>query len=191
MAQLLGKLVRFEPRTLRLAEIIRTWLAESSERRILVLSERKEHLARFEALLQDTGAPIGYYIGGMKEEVREDAGRNAQVLLASYAMASEAMNIKSLNTVLLASPRKKVEQSVGRILRERPEQRKVMPIILDVIDSHGVYQGQWRKRRAFYKACGYKMTFEVYGAEEESSEDDEAIESQDQTPSGGCCIIDE
>jgi hypothetical protein len=33
-----------------------------------------------------------------------------RIILATYAMASEAMNIKTLNAVVLASPRKKVEQ---------------------------------------------------------------------------------
>lgn len=157
MAQLLGKIVKFEPRTLRLAEIIRTWLAESPERRILVLSERKEHLARFEALLQDTGAPIGYYIGGMKEEDRDATAASCRLILATYAMASEAMNIKTLNAVVLASPRKKVEQSTGRILRIRPEQRNLEHKILDVIDSHGLYKGQWMKRLSYYKQCGYNL----------------------------------
>jgi superfamily II DNA or RNA helicase len=119
---------------------------------------------------------IGYYIGGMKEEKREAAGREARVLLASYAMASEAMNIKSLNTVILASPRKKVEQSVGRILRERPSERKVSPLILDIVDSHGVYQGQWRKRRAFYKDCGYKIQVQTYATDETSEDSSEAEE---------------
>jgi len=191
LARLLTQIITCEERNTWIASQLLT-LCKDHLRRILVLGERISQLQTLESMIQSAEPSItmGYYIGGMKEEVREAAGRDAQVLLASYAMASEAMNIKSLNTVLLASPRKKVEQSVGRILRERPEQRKVMPIILDVIDSHGVYQGQWRKRRAFYKTCGYKMTFEVYGTEEESSEEDQE-ESQEQKPSGGCCIVDE
>jgi hypothetical protein len=69
-------------------------------------------------MLSEVDAPtMSYYIGGMKEDVRESGAVSARVLLASYAMASEAMNIKSLNAVVLASPRKNVEQSTGRILR--------------------------------------------------------------------------
>jgi len=26
-----------------------------------------------------------------------------------------------------------------------------------VVDGHGVYQGQWFKRRAYYKKCAYKI----------------------------------
>ena len=157
MARLLGKIVQYEPRTQRLAEICRGWLAESVDRRILILSERKEHLNRFEALLADTKVPIGYYIGGMTDEAREISATSCRVILATYAMASEAMNIKTLNAVVLASPRKKVEQSTGRILRIRPDQRNLEHRILDCIDQHGLYMGQWRKRLSYYRQCGYKL----------------------------------
>ena len=159
-----------------------------------MLGERIKQLEVFEEALtkRNPALKLGYYIGGMKEEKRELGGREADVLLASYAMASEAMNIKTLNTVVLASPRKKVEQSVGRILRERPHERKVMPLIVDVIDSHGMYQGQWRKRRAFYKACGYKIVLQKYKSEETSedsgSSDEEAAQPQQK---GACGFVEE
>jgi hypothetical protein len=102
------------------------------------------------------------------------------------------MNIKSLNTVLLASPRKKIEQSVGRILRERPSERKVDPLIMDVVDSHGVYQGQWRKRRVFYKACGYKIQFKTYSEkEEESSEDIEEPSKNVSIVQNSCLFVED
>lgn len=157
MARMLGKVVEYMPRTERIAALLKTWLAESKDRRILILSERKEHLRRFEELLEVTKVPIGYYIGGMTDEAREESATNCRVILATYAMASEAMNIKTLNAVALVSPRKKVEQSTGRILRIRPEQRNLEHRILDVIDQHSMYLGQWRKRLTYYKQCGYKL----------------------------------
>lgn len=170
LARLLTQVVSCQPRNEWIAKQI-TELLKESGRRILVLAERIVQLETIETLLRvDPLLDIGYYIGGMKEAVRERAGREAQVLLASYSMASEAMNIKSLNTVVLASPRKKIEQSVGRILRERPSERKVLPLIVDVIDSHGMYLGQWRKRKAFYKACGYKILLQKYNSEETSED---------------------
>jgi hypothetical protein len=72
-------------------------------------------------------------------------------------MASEAMNIKTLNTVLLASPRKSVEQSTGRILRVRPSERTVIPIIVDFVDDHNLYKGQWAKRLKYYRTCNYTI----------------------------------
>jgi hypothetical protein len=80
-------------------------------------------------------------------------------------MASEAMNIKTLNAVILASPRKAVEQSTGRILRIRPDQRHVAPVIVDIVDDHNMYQSQWRKRREYYEKCAYKIERWKMGAD--------------------------
>jgi superfamily II DNA or RNA helicase len=159
LARLLTKVVECEERNEKIAELIQG-LGEDSRRRILVLSERISHLNAIEELLKESGLTMSYYIGGMKEEEREGGAKEARVLLASYAMASEAMNIKHLNTVILASPRKKVEQSTGRILRVQKDQREVNPVIVDIVDSHGMYQGQWRKRAAYYKKCAYRIQYE-------------------------------
>jgi superfamily II DNA or RNA helicase len=162
-AQLLGNIIGCEERT---QEIVR-WillLASEPDRKILVLSERIGHLQAIETLLKPSGLVIGYYIGGMKEAVREEGASKARVLLASYAMASEAMNIKTLNSVILASPRKSVEQSTGRILRVRQSERTVVPVIVDIVDSHQMYKSQWKKRCSYYKQCTYSMETWSHGA---------------------------
>jgi superfamily II DNA or RNA helicase len=158
MARLLGNILGCEERN---KEVLR-WilrLAAEPERKILVLSERIGHLNAIEELIKaaDPSLTLSYYIGGMKEEVRETGASTSRILLASYAMASEAMNIKTLNTVILASPRKQVEQSTGRILRVRPDQRNVPPVIVDIIDNHSMYLGQWRKRLTYYRKCTYQV----------------------------------
>ena len=165
LATLLTQILEYEPRNEKIDEIMAELVA-CADRRILVLSDRKTHLERIEKGLPK-GTTVSYYIGGMKEEVRESGARTAQVLLGTYAMASEAMNIKTLNTMLMASPRRKIEQSTGRILRVQKADRKVQPLIVDVVDSHGIYQGQWLKRRVYYKKCAYKMETEVVVKEDE------------------------
>jgi superfamily II DNA or RNA helicase len=156
MAQLLTNILGCAERTAVIVDWIRR-LAEEPARRILVLSERIGHLEAIEKCLEGSGLTIAYYIGGMKEQVREAGASTARVLLASYAMASEAMNIKSLNSVILASPRKHVEQSTGRILRTRATERVVQPVIIDIVDKHQMYKGQHRKRLAYYRQCAYKL----------------------------------
>ena len=187
MGRLLTNVIEHAPRTQKIADII-VELATDPRRRVLVLSERITHLEALETLLKPTGLTMSYYIGGMKEEVREQGAQTARVLLASYAMASEAMNIKSLNTVILASPRKKVEQSTGRILRIKPEQRQVHPVIVDIVDCHTVYQSQWRKRLVYYKKCAYKIQNGTHEPREEQKE--EQVEESNQEPSG-CLILDD
>ena len=161
MGKLLTQVVECAPRTKQVADLILEICADD-KRRILVLSERIGHLKSIEALLAASTKPptMGYYIGGMKEEVREAGAATAQVLLASYAMASEAMNIKTLNCVVLASPRKNVEQSTGRILRVQANKRVVAPLIVDIVDVHGVYRSQWRKRCIYYRKCNYTISAE-------------------------------
>ena len=160
MAQLLTNVLGCAVRTAEIVRWVRRLAAEEG-RKILVLSERIGHLQEIEKGLE--GLTTSYYIGGMKEAVREEGAVKAQVLLASYAMASEAMNIKSLNTVVLASPRKHVEQSTGRILRIRASERVVAPVIVDIVDKHSMYRGQWRKRLAYYRQCTYKLETWAHG----------------------------
>ena len=162
-ARLLTHVLGCAERTTEIVRWIRL-LAEDEGRRILVLSERIGHLENIERLLAGSGLSIAYYIGGMKEAVREAGAASARILLASYAMASEAMNIKTLNTVVLASPRKHVEQSTGRILRVRPSERTVIPLIVDIVDSHNMYRSQWKKRLTYYKQCTYGMETWSMGA---------------------------
>ncbi len=189
MGRLLTNVIEHAPRTQKIADIV-IELASDARRRILVLSERITHLEALETLLKPTGLTMSYYIGGMKEEVRESGAQTARVLLASYAMASEAMNIKSLNTVILASPRKKVEQSTGRILRIKPEQRQVHPVIVDIVDCHAVYQSQWRKRAMYYKKCAYKIQIGSHEPNANEEEEEEQLEEAKEEPSG-CLLVDD
>ncbi len=161
-ARLLTQLVTFPPRNIIIINLLKELISDS-RRYILVLSERKSHLEAIEEGLIEAKASYGYYIGGMKQTDRDANAADKQVLLATYAMASDALNIKKLNCVILASPRKNVEQSTGRILRQRPEERQLDPLIVDIIDSHGIYQGQWRKRAAYYKKCKYTFKHEHIG----------------------------
>jgi superfamily II DNA or RNA helicase len=167
MARLLTNILACEDRSKEVTRWAVKLCAEDPVRRVLVLSERIGHLNLIEELIKssDPSLTMSYYVGGMKEAVREEGAATARILLASYAMASEAMNIKTLNAVILASPRKNVEQSTGRILRVRPDQRQVQPVIVDILDDHSMYQGQWRKRLTYYKKCHYKIERIAHGAD--------------------------
>ena len=201
MARLLGNILGCGERTAEVVRWIRR-LCEEPLRKVLVLSERIGHLNTIEEELKkvEPGLTTAYYVGGMKEAVREGGAATARVLLASYAMASEAMNIKTLNAVILASPRKSVEQSTGRILRVRPDQRQVAPVIVDLIDDHPMYQGQWRKRLAYYKRCAYQIEHWKMGADTgrvmtkataTTTSSSAADEVTTASASGGCLFVDD
>jgi superfamily II DNA or RNA helicase len=153
-ARLMTQVVSCEPRTALVIQQVLD-LAKEPKRKILVLSERRGHLEAIEAGLK--GLVKGYYVGGMKQTDLDKNAETCQILLATYAMASEAMNIKALNAMIMASPRKKVEQSTGRILRVSADKRELFPLIIDVIDQHDTYVRQWYLRARYYKKCAYTI----------------------------------
>jgi superfamily II DNA or RNA helicase len=163
LARLITQIIQFKERNELIVKKLEELIKEPM-RRILVLTDRITHLETLESMIQTicatkkTEVPkMGYYIGGMKTNTRNLAAEEAQILWATYAMASEAMNIKTLNCVLMASPRRKIEQSTGRILRQRPDERSLPPLILDIVDIHRSMQSQSRQRIVYYKKCGYKV----------------------------------
>ena len=155
-AKLLNQVAEFEPRNQKILSIIDEY-ARDPDRFILILSDRISQLEWFEKALDNYERKYkhGYYIGGMKQSVLDENADKCQILLATYQMASEAFSVKKLNTVILATPRKKVEQSTGRIFRQRIEERKIAPHIIDIIDSHECHIRRWYTRKRFYKECQY------------------------------------
>ena len=99
-------------------------------------------------------ASVGYYVGGMSEQELK-ASEKKHVILATYSMASEGLDIPGLNAEFLISPKTDIVQSVGRILRAK--HATTQPVIYDFVDTHDVFQRQWRKRKAFYKKQNYKI----------------------------------
>lgn len=154
-ARLMTQVVSCKARTEFVLEHLKE-LVTDARRKVLVLSERRDHLAQIDAGLS-AATSRGYYVGGMKQADLDTNAETCQVLLATYAMASEAMNIKALNAMIMASPRKKVEQSTGRILRTTVDKRVIEPLIIDIIDQHETYVRQWQLRQRYYKKCAYSV----------------------------------
>ena len=99
-------------------------------------------------------ASVGYYIGGMSESELK-ASEKKQVILSSFSMSSEGLDIPTLNSQFLITPKSDIVQIVGRIMRAKHTFSH--PIIYDFIDTHDVFQRQWFKRKAFYKSQNYKI----------------------------------
>jgi superfamily II DNA or RNA helicase len=89
----------------------------------------------------------------MKEMALKET-ETKKIVIATYAMASEGLDIKTLTTLIMATPKTDIEQSVGRILREKNE---IGPLVVDIIDSHDPFKNQWKKRKAFYMKEKYKI----------------------------------
>ena len=106
---------------------------------------------------------VGQYVGGLKPSELRDS-QEKDIILGTFSMASEGMDIPKLNTIILASPKSDVVQSVGRILREKADVRKFHPLVIDFRDTHpnlSMFNKQCDKRIVFYKKCNHVI--HVYG----------------------------
>ena len=100
---------------------------------------------------------VGYYIGGMKKQDLKNS-ESKKIILATYGMASEGLDIKSLTTLVLATPISDVEQSVGRITRMKHDRQ----LVIDIIDVHGIFQRHWTKRLSFYKKQKFREKIYIH-----------------------------
>jgi superfamily II DNA or RNA helicase len=126
---------------------------ENPDQQIMIIAHNKNVLTYIhDAIKEREIASVGYYIGGMKEKALK-ATESKQVVIATYAMAAEALDIKTLCTLIMVTPKTDIEQSVGRILRSDHDQ----PVVVDIVDSHDPFVKQWAKRRTFYKRENYQI----------------------------------
>jgi len=120
---------------------------------MIVLAHNKNLLTYLhDAISSRNIATVGYYLGGMKDEQLKQS-ETKQVIIATYAMASEGLDIPSLTTLLFASPKTDITQSVGRILRAKHSN----PLVIDIVDQHDIFRSQWEKRKAYYIKHKYKI----------------------------------
>jgi predicted helicase len=114
----------------------------------------------------------GFYVGGMKQnELNISSGK--QIILATFQLASEGFNVPTLNTVIFASPISDIQQSIGRILRERPEDRKYTPLCIDIADEFSVFHRKNSARMKFYRNNKYKVSYYQDNEKIESANDNE------------------
>jgi superfamily II DNA or RNA helicase len=150
---MIKKVSEFNDRKDRILEIMAKLLEMPTTGQIMVLSHTKALLAYlYDAILYRKLGTVGYYVGGMKQALLKES-ETKKIVLATYAMAEEALDIKTLTTLILATPKTDVTQAVGRILRVKHER----PTVIDIVDPHPTFQNQWAKRRAFYNKQGYTI----------------------------------
>lgn len=153
---LISALAGNEQRTRIISETIMKAL--EANRKVLVLSERRKHLDEMANICCRLGFDedsIGFFIGGKKEEALDQAAERP-LILATYAMAREGLDIPAVDTLIMATPVVDIQQSVGRIIR--PLVGKKEPVVIDYIDARvPPCAGFASARRRMYDELGYDV----------------------------------
>lgn len=142
-------------------------LAYNEGRKILVLTERTEHVDALELELKQRvhnlfalhgRVPKKQRISSMHEleSLPPDAPR---VLLATGKLVGEGFDHPPLDTLVLAMPiswKGILQQYAGRLHRSHADKADVR--VIDFVDvGHVALMRMWDKRQAGYKAMGYRM----------------------------------
>ena len=152
MPRMINNITEFNRRLELIIEIIKRLCKKN--RKILILSDRRNHLTEiYNKVIEKELCSIGYYVGGMKQdELKESESKD--ILLGTYNMSSEGMDIPDLDAIIFASPKSDIIQSIGRILRKKHD---TPPICWDIVDDFSMFSKQYIKRRAYYRRMKYNI----------------------------------
>lgn len=144
-----------------------TVAAYEQGRKVLVLTERTDHLAAIQAALVSRVPELQMLHGRMSAKKRQTVSEALEslppdaprVLLATGKLVGEGFDHPALDTLILAMPvawRGTLQQYAGRLHREHAAKSEVR--IVDVVDrDFPVLLRMWEKRRRGYAAMGYRV----------------------------------
>ena len=123
-----------------------------TNRQLLVLSDRRHHCQVLQSFFPDIS---GLYMGGMKEADLE-ASSKKRIIFGTFSQAHEGLDIPSLDTIILSTPKSDIKQSIGRVMRET-DGKKNHPQIYDIVDQWSMLYAMYSKRRRVYNQGGFKI----------------------------------
>ena len=123
-------------------------IKEYPTRKILILTDRRGHCNWF----RDNIPGASLYIGGMKERDLDESAKS-RIIIGTYNMAQEGLDIGDVDTVFLTTPKSDIIQAIGRCMREGGR-RKNNSLIIDIHDKWGPFDAMYYKRRKIYKDMG-------------------------------------
>ena len=151
-SKMISKICSNENRTNMILNVIQYELKDNYDQQIMILAHNKSLIDELFNKIKIFENSVGLYIGGMKDHQLKES-ESKKVIIATYAMASEGLDIKTLTTLCMATPKTDVCQSVGRILRSKHKR----PLVIDIIDNHDIFQRQYNKRKTYYNKKNYKI----------------------------------
>ena len=156
ISKMITNLTRIKSRNRLIVKIIEELMGQGKN--ILFLSERVFHVNVIYKLLQQniyTKGHAGRYIGGMSPlELKKSSSK--QIIIGTFHIAKEGLDIPNLNAVILSTPLSTIKQPVGRILRKETYEEN--PIVIDIVDENvGIFVNQSKKRIRYYNSQTFNI----------------------------------
>lgn len=167
-AKMITNLCKIESRNILIIKIIKILMQEN--RKILLLTGRCNSSKSSKSInhikvitdyldkddyLKDKW---GLYIGGMKQ-IQLELSTLKDIIIGTYEMAQEGLDIPSLNTLILATPLKgDISQTCGRILRKN-DSYEYSPKIIDIVDMIEPFTFKASIRYSYYLNSKYKCSY--------------------------------
>jgi len=152
---MISKICDYIPRQQFILRVIQDLVIKNPGAQMIILGHNRSLLtALYEGVTSRGFASCGYYLGGMKQKDLKES-EDKTVIVSTYAMAAEALDIPTLSILVMVTSKTDIVQSVGRILRKKHDN----PQIVDIIDSHNIFQNQWARRKTYYRKCNYRIRY--------------------------------
>jgi len=155
---MLGEITEDEIRNRQIVDEI----VKLPDRKILVLSERIEHLNILWHMLEAKGVDAVLLYGGLKskeKKIQFEKTENASIILSTSSYIGEGIDIGYLDTILFTMPisyPERIVQYLGRIGREGQQ-----CLAIDFVDaSVPMLKSSFNKRMKGYKKMGYVLGYE-------------------------------
>ena len=156
---LINNLTESESRNRQIVEDIAKH--SGSGKRGLVLTDRVQHIETLSKALSARGLRCVPLHGSVKKTARESAivslkAGNIDLIIASFALAKEGLDIPNLDNVFFTTPQKNetvVVQSAGRVARIA--EGKAWGNVYDYVDDFALLRSWAAKRRKCYLKCDY------------------------------------
>ena len=152
-------------RNMRIAEdTLNLW---NEGRKILVLTERTNHLEKLQEILTVKGVPCHILHGRLSrkqrtivlDELKAMSDATARVILATGRLIGEGFDHSPLDTMILAMPvswQGTLQQYAGRLHRQHADKTDIR--IYDYVEKDNPQlHRMWKKRRTGYEAMGYQV----------------------------------
>jgi superfamily II DNA or RNA helicase len=161
LAKFINVLTEDEDRNAAIIKVVTDGYAHG--RRTFVLTDRVEHAKRLLELASTT-IPVEemlVYTGKTKTKDSHLRAKTAKLILATYQYAATALDLPTMDTLILATPKKDVRQALWRVARDSEGKRQ--PVVVDIVDTAptklgtAMISGMANARLRIYKQLEYEV----------------------------------